>query len=1214
MPQQGTELRILGPFELVVAGATVALGSPKQRTLLARLAAELNRPVPIDRLVAALWGETPPAAWETTLRSLVSRLRRLVAGVPGSGEPPLQIVGQESAYLLRADPSCLDAQRFEEDVAAARRALGAGDALEAARCFSAGLARWRGPALPELADVEHARPEATRLDEERVAATEGLADAQLEAGDPGRAQATLEAVVAEHPLREPAWGRLMVALYRQGRQADALRVYLRARRLLVEELGVEPGPELRKLEQQVLAHSPELDAPAAPAHNTVAFLFTDIEASTKRWEGDRQAMATDLARHDELLRAEVERAGGRVFAHTGDGLCASFPTAAAALSAAVAGQRALQRQRWEAASPLLVRMAVHAGAAEARGDNWVGPPLNRTARLLALGHGGQILCSRAATDLAGDDLPPGVRISDLGEHRLADLARPEQVFGVEHPDLPGGFSALTSPGARRTNLTEPVTSFLGRARELDELDELLASARILTLTGVGGAGKTRLATELARRCLDRYPDGVWLVELALVRDPAAVAEEVSHALGLVPGLGARETSADQLREWLAARRLLLVLDNCEHVVEAVAALLEAVLPAAPGVAVLTTSREVLALPGEVTWSVPPLSLPPAAPAGAVDLAASDAVELFCHRARSAQPSFALSDANAAAVSEICRRLDGIPLALELAASRIRVLGAHQLAERLGDRFRVLAATSRGAPPRHQTLRATMDWSWDLLPGREREALRRLSVFPGSFDLDAAEAVVAGVGVGLELPPADTVDLVLRLVDKSLVAAGGDESELRYRLLETVRTYAAARLVETGEEDAACRALCDHFLDRADRAAAVGYWGLGGGSRTTAPGSRWVIDVAVNEASFRAAIEWCLATGRRDEAVRLMAAYWLSAAWSSRVGDGRLLARCLAEPRPAPSPALVECLAGTFVLLPEPDESGGPEHVEATLLEALDIARQIGDDNGAHRVRLYLGHWLTHQGRYDEGRAALLIGRDHYAARGMPEATAWFEHTLGWECMTRGDHAGARACFERGWRQIGDSCADEAGVDRPLAVHLWTGLAMARAVDGDPGAHADVARAVATARQLPFGRFLAMTLCRATEVATLVGDETLAIESLAELLATLRELGARQWVAGALEATVSLLPTADAEQAAVEARLLAAAEEIRTKLGEGARAAAVADLLAKRQTEIAALLGPERLAIETDRGRGASPDEALRWALAALRTASPTKNGPPESST
>jgi predicted ATPase/DNA-binding SARP family transcriptional activator len=1178
MSPPGTELRILGPCELAAGGSPVPLGSLKQRVLLACLVADLNRPVAIDRLIAALWGGAPPPAAETTLRSLVSRLRRLLASIArADGEGRIEIVGHDGAYLLRADPGCLDARRFEDDIAAGRRALSAGDPLEAARCFTAGLARWRGPALTDLADAEEARPEAHRLEEERLAALEHLADAELATGDPQRAQATMESLVAEHPLREAAWGRLMLALYRQGRQADALRVYQRARRLLVEELGVEPGPELRKLEQQVLAHSPELEGPAGPVHNTVAFLFTDIEASTRRWEGDRQAMGADLARHDELLRSEMEQAGGRVFAHTGDGLCGSFPTASAAVAAAVAAQRALIRQPWDAAEPLRVRMAVHAGAAESRGDNWVGPPLNRTARLLSLAAGGQVLCSRAAADLAGDDLPAGVRLRDLGEHRLADLARPEQVFAVEHPDLPAAFPALPGGEGHRTNLVDPMTSFLGRSQELDELDVLLSSARILTITGVGGAGKTRLATELARRCLDRYPDGVWLVQLASLREPAAVTDEVAGALGLVAPIGGRDR-LEQLREWLAARRLLMVLDNCEQVVEAVAEFLEAVVPVSPGLSVLATSREVLALPGEVSWAVPPLSLPPAAPSEAADLAGSDAVELFCQRAHSAQPAFALNDDNASAVAQICCRLDGIPLALELAAGRIRVLGAQQLAQRLDDRFRILSGTSRGGAARHHTLQATMDWSWDLLPAREREALRRLSIFPATFDLDAAEAVI--LNTGPDHGTADAAELVLRLVDKSLVLAVGDRRTMRYRLLETVRDYATARLVEAGEEDAAREAYCEYLLRLSDKAEAEGYWIT----------EERLSCIGFDEAGFLAAIEWSLNAGRRTDALRLTAAHWGYLMFSESVDFAPLLDRCLADPLPAPSAPLVESLQASWFFVPEERGAGAVD--DTPLLRAHAMAVELGDGDLVTRLNLSLGYSLIGQGLCDEGLAAVQSAWEHYSSRGRRVPAGWCAQCVGWGHMVVGDLARAAEWFER---------AVEGVDDRFVTLQAWSGLAMVAAMSGageEARYHLD--RVLTTARDFPMRRFLMMGLCRATEIGLLIGDEAMAATALDELLVTLREIGALRWVAGALEATVALIPPSSAGEAATLTRLLGAAAGIRQILGEPGLPT-LTDQLAQRGTEIAALLNPAQLAAETDRGRQASPDEALRWALAALRS-------------
>ena len=1003
MPPQGTELRILGPCEMAAGGSPIPLGSLKQRMLLACLVVELNRAVPVDRLVAALWGDGPPAAVETTLRSLVSRLRRLVVSVPaGVGEAPIEIIGQDAAYLLRADPGCVDAHRFEEDVAAGRRALSAGDSLEASRCFRAGLARWRGRALAELADVEYARPEANRLEEARVAALEYLADAELAGGDPLGAQATMESLVADFPLREAAWGRLMLAFYRQGRQAEALRSFQRARRLLVEELGVEPGPELRKLEQQVLAQSPDLEGPAGPIHQTV--------------------------------------------------------------------------------------------------------------------------------------------------------------------------------GGRRTNLVEPVTSFLGRSRELEELEVLLSSARILTITGVGGAGKTRLATEMARRCADRYPDGVWLVGLASAR-ASQVADEVAAALGLVAGTGGRDR-LDQLREWLAARRLLLVLDNCEHVVEDVAGLLEAVLPVAPGLSVLATSREVLALPGEVSWAVPPLSLPPPRPSGAADLAGFDAVELFCHRARSAQPSFALSDANAAAVAQICRRLDGIPLALELAAARMRVLGAHQLAERLDDRFRVLAATSRGTAARHHTLQATMDWSWDLLPARERVALRRLSVFPATFDLDAAEVVITDTGP--DAAAVDPADLVLRLVDKSLVVAAPVGRTMRYRLLETVRGYAAARLSDAREEDPARSALCAYLLTFSEEAESAGYIAR----------EQWFHRVGFDQASFGAAIDWSLKQNRRTEALRLMAAQG-AYTWLDGTDPSPLLDRCLATPLPPPSRALAECLLVAWLWQQA-------ERDLDLLQRAQAIAEELRDADMVARTQFYLGYWLAGQRRCEEGRTLLLAARDHFAQRDMPEARGWCEQALGWECLMRGDQTEAAQWFEQASGGLHEAEFEQGTLDRFLAMQCWSGLAMisAMARDGET-ARRHVGRILTAARELSVSTSLAMGLCRATEVALLSGDEAMAATALDDLLVTLREIGSFWWVAGALEATVALLPPRSADEAVTLIRLLSAAEAIRLKQGESTLPS-LTDRLAERRTEIAGVLDPERLAAETDRGRHASSDEALRWALAALR--------------
>ena len=663
MPSSGVQatvdFRLLGTFEVAAGTQVVKIGSPKQRALLAMLVLHLNRVVPLDVLVDELWGDRLPASASASVQTLVSRLRRGLSDI-GGGHDEVRLLGREPGYVLEADPGQVDAQRFEEHAARGREAQSRGELKVAAESFEQALGLWRGPALADLCDLRFAQLEATRLEEARLTVVEDLAETELGLGRPAQALTRLEPHVAEHPLRERAWGQLMVALYRLGRQAEALRAYQRLRRVLGDELGLEPTPALRQLEEHILLQRAELEGPqpsvalSSPAttvhpsnparpEDTVVFLFTDIEASTRRWEGDREAMAADLARHDDLVRGAVAEERGRVFADTGDGLCAAFPTAGAGLEAALAAQRRLLAQEWHSPAPLGVRMALHAGAAEPRGDNYVGPTLNRTARLLSLGFGGQVLCSQAAADLLQDRLPPDVSLLDLGEHVLADLSRPERVFQVLHPALPAEFPSLRSSGRRRHNLPAALTSFVGRARELDEVRALIRGARLVTLTGVGGSGKTRLALEAAARLLDDFPDGVWLVDVGTLKDPALVPATAATALGvLATGLGSSPNALlERLYEHLQRRRMLIVVDNCEHLIEEVAGFVLDLLSACPGVSTLATSREILGLPGEVTWRVPTLSLPETESVTVEDLGSSDAVALFCERARSCQPGFGL---------------------------------------------------------------------------------------------------------------------------------------------------------------------------------------------------------------------------------------------------------------------------------------------------------------------------------------------------------------------------------------------------------------------------------------------------------------------------------------------------------------------------------------------------------------------------------------------
>ncbi len=531
---------------------------------------------------------------------------------------------------------------------------------------------------------------------------------------------------------------------------------------------------------------------------TVTFLFTDIEGSAQLWERHPDAMDVALARHDAILRNAIESHDGRVFATGGDAFCAAFSTPIDALEAALAAQRALLAQEWGEVGPLRVRMAVNTGVADEREGDYFGPPLNRTARLLSAGHGGQVLVSAAVEEILAGPLPEGMALCSLGAHRLRDLLRPSRVFHLTAAGLPAEFPALMSLDAYPTNLPVQVTSFIGRERELAEVRRLLGATRLLTLTGVGGTGKTRLAVQGAADMLDEYPDGVWHVELAPIADATLVTQVVASALGLreEPHRSIEVILMEHLRE----RRLLLLLDNCEHLVDACAQLSDAVLHAAPEVRILATSREAMRIGGETAWPVPSLVLPEPGRAwgtAAADIGAltqCEAVRLFIERALAVHPSFKVTNKNAPAVAEVCHRLDGIPLAIELAAARMKHLSVAELLARLDDRFRLLTGGSRTALPRHQTLRATIDWSHDLLSEREQTLFRRLAVFRGGWSTELAEAACSDDF----LDCGDVLDVLASLVDQSLVAMDEDDGHARQRFLRSVRTYAHERLVEHGE--------------------------------------------------------------------------------------------------------------------------------------------------------------------------------------------------------------------------------------------------------------------------------------------------------------------------------------------------------------------------------------------------------------------------------
>jgi predicted ATPase/class 3 adenylate cyclase len=545
---------------------------------------------------------------------------------------------------------------------------------------------------------------------------------------------------------------------------------------------------------------------------TVTFLLTDLEGSTRMWEQDPDAMRAAMVRHDEILERTITSNRGFVFSRMGDGMAAAFSSAGEAVAGAVAIKQALAEENWPTAGALKARIGLHTAEAVIVDDGgYASLPINRCARLMAAAHGGQIVLSGATEPLVRDQLPEGFELTDLGEHRLRDLGRRLQVFQLSSASRPEEFPALRSLDAFPGNLPAQASSFIGRQAEVSRVASALEESRVVTVTGVGGVGKTRMAIQLAAELLPRYREGAWLVELAPVRDPDAVVGAVAAAFRLTNRSG--QAIEQSLLEMLASKQLLVVLDNCEHLIGAVARLVTRIERECPGVVVLATSREGLAIDGEQLIALPPLEA--GTPSDDLDrLRATDAVRLFVERARHVKADFALTDTNARAVVEICQRLDGVPLAIELAAARVIALGPTDLARRLDRRFQVLAGGRRGAVERHATLRAAIDWSYELLSSAEQRLLARLAVFSGGCTLDAIEEVCGGDPVEREA----IMDLVTGLVARSLVVAEDSGSGTRFRLFETIRQYGEEKLAEWGETDALATKHARFYADLSARAA------------------------------------------------------------------------------------------------------------------------------------------------------------------------------------------------------------------------------------------------------------------------------------------------------------------------------------------------------------------------------------------------------------
>jgi predicted ATPase/class 3 adenylate cyclase len=673
-------------------------------------------------------------------------------------------------------------------------------------------------------------------------------------------------------------------------------------------------------------------------------LFTDIEGSSRLWEQQPERMTSALAWHDRVLREAVGRHRGQLVKSTGDGMLAVFDDPRDAVAAAVDIQTGL-RDPGNAGLSIRVRCGIHAGTVEWRDGDYYGTAANRAARIMSAAHGGQALVSQTVADLIRDDAPSGVKLRDLGTIRLRDLASPERVYQIEHAGLAADFPPLRSLEGVPNNLPQQLTTFIGRERVLAEIKNAFATTRLLTLSGIGGLGKTRLSLQVAAELLADFADGVWFVELAPLRDARLVPQAVASALGLKEEPGG--SAVDALAAFVADRRLLIVLDNCEHLVQACAELAKQLLRAGPRLKILASSREHFNLTGETVYTVPPLSVPEAVTGQSPDrLVQYESVRLFVERATAVQHAFRLTPANAAAVVEICQRLDGIPLALELAAARVRALSVEQIAQRVNDRFRLLTSGDRTADARQQTLRSMIDWSFDLLDERERMLFRRLSVFAGGWTLDAAEAVASDSTIGR----AEILDLLAELVDKSLVISESDGA--RYRFLETVREYAEERLMKSGEEDIVRARHLAFYLALAEAA---------GPALAGPEPADWLAKLDADRENLLVAHARCAQVPQAAEcAYRLVHAirlYWFIRGLlnlAHRVG-----VEALSLPAPEPD-SLPRCKA-LWAVGQICSYSGRYEEAQRYLYEALAIAQHHGDRRMVAAIQNYLALAALGQG-------------------------------------------------------------------------------------------------------------------------------------------------------------------------------------------------------------------------------------------------------------
>lgn len=823
----------MGSVGLAIDGQQVDVGGPKPRSVLSVLALSAGRPVSTDRIIDLVWDDRAPATARRTLQSYAASLRRSM----GSDQ---RLRSTQQGYLLAVERRDVDLLAFEDTMSLLLADRSSDPDARAAALVEA-LSSWETP-LDGLRTSQRLRGLVAPFEELHLQGIEALASSQILGSVPGEAVRALSALVREHPTRESLWLLLAKGFARIGRRDAALNAIQQAREELRSQLGVGPSAQLVNYERELLIDGVELDespsvrpqrsrtnanslgtaasdlpvgehplpVPSLLGHGiteitegmptgTVTFMFTDIEGSTHLWDAHPERMDDALRRHDELLRRTIDDTGGRVFATGGDGFGVVFTSAADAVNAALDVQRGMLAQRWPDSVELRVRIGLHTGEAIERDGDYFGPPVNRAARLMGAAHGGQTVMSALTAEVLNET--SRIELIDLGRVYLKGVVEPVHVFGVAAPEVPWVDLPLESGGPTAGNLprlrTETVGDFTGLQRRVGGS----SSPRTVTLTGSGGVGKTRAAIGIGWQVADEFVDGVWFTDLTAIVDAAAVPSVVAATLGVATKVGA--TLDESIVEWCTDRSMLLVIDNCEHVLDPVARLVSRIVADCSSVSILATSREPLGVPGEHVIRI-------------LSLQRSDAVRLFLLRAAAADDSFDSSKADVEVIAAICDRVDGIPLAIELAAARATSLTPTEILDRLDDRFRLLRSSGRSGPERHQTLRATVTWSYQLLSGLERSFFDRLSVFPGEFDLEAAEAIAAGGDVDR----GDVIDLLGELVDKSMIIADRTNRETRFRLLETLRQYGEERLDARGSTESVRDLHLAHYNFLAERLAAV----------------------------------------------------------------------------------------------------------------------------------------------------------------------------------------------------------------------------------------------------------------------------------------------------------------------------------------------------------------------------------------------------------